>query len=283
MEVAAWTAHERAAFGEVFQCFDVGAVGDRRVGDPERRCEFPDLVAQVGLDPGVDVLGVDVGLLGDGQRRLLIDPLRVTDHRAQVEPLLRGSASEVDETVLGLGHPRHREPPRVSPGPAEHLEVGHRVIGQAKDLGLQHRQVYEVPALSGLHRVAAPKPRRHGCGARVGPRQILADLPANEDRRSFRQSAPQPDDSARPRLQREFGCGPVSPGTFETERGDRGDGQVRLRTMDRRGCESLVFSDFRTRGPDHRVRGSPVSGRSSRCLRQPSGRRPRCAWTRTES
>ena len=156
LEAVAWIAHKRAPLLEVVQRCDVGAVGNRRVGNSERRCEFADLVDRVALDPRVDLVGVDVGLLGDRQRRFLVDPLRVADHRAQVEPLLRGPAPEVHQTVLRLGHTRHGESPGVSPGAAEHFEVGDGIVGQTKNLCFQHRQVEKFPRAT-----AAPAvPRR---------------------------------------------------------------------------------------------------------------------------
>ena len=139
---------------KMFQRNDVRAVGHRRVGYPEGGCEFADLVGRMVAYPLVDLVGVDVGQFGDRQRRILVDPLRVSDHRAQVEPLLRGPAAEVHQTVLRGGHARDGEPPGVPPRPAEHLEVRHRIVSEAEDLGLQHRQVDEFTLMTAVWRAA---------------------------------------------------------------------------------------------------------------------------------
>ena len=107
----------------------------------------------------------------------------MTDHRAQVKPLLRGAAPEVHQAVLRLRHARDRQPAGVSPRPAQHLEIGDRVVRQAEDLRLEHRQVDD---LSRPPSVFAARPRGHGRGARVGSGEVLTDLSADENRRALR-------------------------------------------------------------------------------------------------
>src|SRR5258707_10751817 len=89
--------YERPAGLEVVEGFDVGAVGDWGIGDTERGRQFTDLIDGLALDPGVEFVGLLVGLLGDRQRRLLVDPILMSGHRAQVEPLLRGATPDVDQ------------------------------------------------------------------------------------------------------------------------------------------------------------------------------------------
>ena len=165
---------ERPARHEMVEGFDVGAVGDRGVGNPERRREIADLVDGLALDPGIQFAGLLVGLLGDRQRRLFVDPVLMAGHRAQVEPLLRGAAADVDQAVFGPRDAGHGKPARVAPWPAQHFVVGDRIVGEAEDLGLEHRQVDQLGR--------APHPGYHRGRARVRACEIVADLPADEYR-----------------------------------------------------------------------------------------------------
>jgi hypothetical protein len=67
-EPVAGVCHERPARLEMVQRIDVRAVGHRRIGDPERRGQVPDLIDGVVGDPGAELAGLLVGLLGDRQR-----------------------------------------------------------------------------------------------------------------------------------------------------------------------------------------------------------------------
>ncbi|CAG6877351.1 hypothetical protein PICSAR10_01449 [Mycobacterium avium subsp. paratuberculosis] len=249
-EAVARIAHEGPALTELIERRDIRPVGHRGVRDAEGRCQFPDFFDGSAGHPREDLVGVDVGQLGDRQRRVLVDPLRVTHHGAQVEPLLGGAAADVHQAVLGLRHARHGRPPGVTPGPAEHLEVGDRVVGEAQDLCLQHGQVQQFswPAVD-----SAPA-RRQGGRAGIGPGQIFADLTADEDGRAVLLAAPEADDSSRPGLQGELGGRPVPPGAFQPERGDRGDGEMGVAGLDRTRREVVVLGHRGPARPDHRVR-----------------------------
>jgi hypothetical protein len=214
-EAVARIGDERTALDEVVEGFDIGAVGNRSVGDPKRRGKIADLIDGLALDPGVQLVGLLIGLFGDRQWRLLVDPLLMPGHRTQVEPLLCGAAADVDQTVFGPGDAGHRESTRVTPWPAEHLEVAHRVVGQAEDLSFQHRQVDQF--------CGAAHPGGDRRRARVCPGKVLAYLAADENRCAVGGSAAEPHNSAGPCLQREFGGGPVAPWPVEAERRDRRD------------------------------------------------------------
>ena len=230
------------------QSFDVGTVGHGGVGDAEGGRQVADLVNGLLAHPRVEFLGLLVGLLGDRQRRVLVDPVVVSGHRTQVEPLLGSAATDVDETVLGAGDAGNRQTTRVAPGPAQHLVVTDRVVGQPEDGGLQLRHVDELGATT------QPGGHRRRAGVRAG--EILADLTADVDRRSVRSPAAQADDPTRPGLQREFGRGLAFPGPLEPERGDRGDRQVRVALPDHLGCEPAAAGHAGPWGPDGGVRPS---------------------------
>ena len=198
---------------------------------------------RLALDPCVQFGGLLVGLLGDRQRRLLVDPVLMSGHRAQVEPLLRRAAADVDQPVLGPRDAGHREPSGVPPRPAEHLEVAHRIVGEAEDLRFEHRQVDQL--------CGAAHPRGHRRRAGVRPGEVVADLPADEYRCPVRRSAAEAHDPARPRLQRELGGRSVRPRTFQTERRDGRDGQMRMDAVDLGRCERFGYR--RTARPHHRV------------------------------
>ena len=147
---------ERAALRKWSSSAMFAPLADRRVGNPECPREIADFVDGLAVEPRVDLGGVLVGLLGDRQRRVLVDPLRVADHRAQVEPLLGGAASDVHQTVFGGRDPRHGELARIPPGPSEHLEVRDRVIGEPENLHFEHRQVDKLAgAAASAHRDAS--------------------------------------------------------------------------------------------------------------------------------
>ena len=119
-----------------FSPLPTGEFGMRKAEASSRTsstCSFAQPFVQFGC--------VDVGLLGDRQRRALVDPLLVAGHGAQVPPLLRRSATQRHQTVGGLRDTRNRGLALGPPRPAQHLEEGHRVVGEAEDLGLEHRQI----------------------------------------------------------------------------------------------------------------------------------------------
>ena len=238
--------HERFAGDEVIQPFHVGTVGHRGVGDAERGGQVPDLIDGLLTNPRIELVGLLVGLLGDRQRRILVDPVIVTGHRTQVEPLLGSAATDVDQTVLGEGDAGHRQASRVAPGPAQHLVVADRVVGQPEDGGLELRHIDELGAAT------QPGGQRRRAG--VGAGEIVADLASDVDRCPVRGPAAQADDPTRPGLQREFGRGLVLPRPLEPERGDRGDRQVRVALPDHLGCEPAVAGHARPPGPDDGVR-----------------------------
>ena len=144
---------------------DVGAVADRRVRDAEGGGQVEDVVDAVLAHPLVDLLGVDVGLLGDGELRLLVDPLVVADHGAQVEPLLRGATSERRpgrrRAVATPGMVSRR---RVAERSAQHVDERHRIVSETEDLRLEHRQVDELAGPShrpSCHAAAITRPASH--------------------------------------------------------------------------------------------------------------------------
>ena len=217
---------------------DIGAVGNRGVRNPERGRQVPDLVDGLAFHPRVEVIGLLVGLLRDGQRRVLVDPVLVSGHRAQVEPLLGRAATDVDKPVLRAGDPGHGQSPGVAPRPAQHLVVGHRIVGEAEDLGLQHRDVDEFRAAS------QPRGQRRRTGVRAG--QVLADLSADVHRRAVGRTAAEADDATRPRLQRELCRGTVTPRAVQTERRDRRDREMWMCGQNRGGREHHVVGDARS-------------------------------------
>ena len=85
---------------------DVGAVGDRRVGDPEGRRQVEHLVDRVRGDPRVD---------RRGQRRPVEEERGssihsgCSDHGAEVEPLLPRPDPEPDQPVAGGADTRGRD------------------------------------------------------------------------------------------------------------------------------------------------------------------------------
>ena len=75
---------------------------------------------------------------------LFVDPLVVSGHRAQVEPLLRGAATQRHQPVGGRRDARNREPATVAERTAQRIDEGHRIVGETEDLGLEHRDVDEA-------------------------------------------------------------------------------------------------------------------------------------------
>ena len=236
---------ERTARLKVVERFDVGAVGNWGVRNPERRREIADLVDGLALDPCVEFVGILVGLLGDRQRRLLVDPVLMSGHRAQVEPLLRGAAADVDQAVLGPRDARHGQPAGVAPRPAEHLVIGHRIVSEAEDLGLEHRQVDQLRG--------APHPGGHRRHARVRACEVVADLTADVYRCPVGRSAAEANDPARPRLQRELGGRSVPPGAVQPERRDGRDRQMWVLAKDLSRRKRGVPGEFRAARPHHRI------------------------------
>ncbi len=215
---------------EVLQLGDVGAVGDRGVGNSESGSEFANVVGVLAFEPLVDLGGLFVRHLGDRQGRVLVDPVLLPDHRAEVEPLLRGAAPDVHQTVFGTGDSGDGEFSGIPPRPTEHLEERDRVIGETQNLRFEHRQVDELasPCLE----LTQPRRQRRSTGRGAG--EIVADAATDEYRCAIGGSAAQTDDAARPRLQGELGGWAVAPRAVQPERGDGRDEQVWMRLPQRR-------------------------------------------------
>ena len=199
---------------------DVRSIGERCIRNAKGRRQVEHLFDGVVGDPGLD---------GRSQRRPIekeggiLHPLGVFDHGAEVQPLLTGPASEADEPVTGgpdtWGGDESASPHR----PAELIVERHRIVGEAHRQGFEHRHVDELPA-----RIGTPVRHQDADGSEHAS-EPLPDLAADEDRRAVRPSTCQSRNRARPRLERELGGRVVAPWAFEPERGDRRDGQVRMR------------------------------------------------------
>jgi len=113
-EPVARIGDKAASFDELVERGDVGAVSDGCVRNPEGGRQVKDVVDAVLAHPPVDLLRVNVGLFGDGQLRLFVDPLFVANHGAQVEPLLCGAASQCHQTVGRGSDPGNGEAPNVT-------------------------------------------------------------------------------------------------------------------------------------------------------------------------
>ena len=205
---------ERASFDELVERGDVGAVSDRRVRDAEGGGQVKNVVDAVLAHPLVDLFGVDVGLFGDGKFRLLVDPLFVADHGAQVEPLLCGATSQRHQAVGRRCHAGDGEATTVAKRSAQCVIERHRIVSETESLRFEHRDVHEA----GLHCHRARSGKR--------ARQPLPDLPGDEQRRAILRTPTETDHAARPRLQGELGCRLVRPRPLEAERSYRRDGQV---------------------------------------------------------
>jgi len=120
--------YKRPSLLEVVQVGDVRAIGHWRIRNPEGGGDVADLRHRLAAYPGIDLLGLLIGLFGDRQRRILVDPVLVAGHRAQIKPLLCGSASDIDQSVFGFGDPGHGDLAGVPPWPSKHLEIGDREI-----------------------------------------------------------------------------------------------------------------------------------------------------------
>ena len=121
---AGWRNAVRGSVGErpprleVVEVGEVGAVGDRRVGQAEGGGELPDLVDGVVGEPLVDHRGEMASAPGTGDLSSIHSGWP-TMH-AEVEPLLAGAHTHGDHAVLGRAHPggddRPPAPERAAPG-----------------------------------------------------------------------------------------------------------------------------------------------------------------------
>ncbi len=138
----------------------------------------------------------------------------------------------------------------------EHLEVGHRVVGEAEDLRLQRGEVDQFSA------VALQGAARNACVIAAGVRagHPLPHLSTHVRGRPVLGAAPDTDGPTGPRLQGELGGRPVMPRTVQTERCDRGDDQVR----DVAGAAAAVRSTGQLRIP----RTEKTLGSYERCSAQ---------------
>ena len=131
-----------------FEPLAIGALGIRKA---DARLEH--LFDGVVGDPRVD---------GRRQRRAveeelrILHPLGMSDHGAEVEPLLPGPAPEPDQPVAGRPDARRRDEPASSHRSSELVVERHRVVGEAHRQRLEHRHVDELAL-----RVGAPT-RRQG-------------------------------------------------------------------------------------------------------------------------
>ena len=88
-------------------------------------------------------LGPQVGAVGE--ERAVLHPLGVVDHHAEVEPLLAGADARGRRGRRSVvSTPGRDDGPPAPEGPAHHVEVGHRVVGEAQHERLEHRHVDEL-------------------------------------------------------------------------------------------------------------------------------------------
>ncbi len=201
-----------SARAEVLERRDIRAVGDRCVGDAEDRREVEHLVDGARANPLVDRRRQ--GRAVQEELRVL-GPLRVSDHGAEVEPLLPGADAEPDEPVARRADAGGRDEAPAAHRPTQLVVERDRVVGEAHDHRLEHRDVDKFALW-----IASPAGRERADRGEE-PRQPLADLTADVHRRPIGPAAGEPHDRARPRLKGEFRGGPVRPRPFEAERGDR--------------------------------------------------------------
>ena len=148
---------ERPPCLEVVERRDVRAVRDRCVGDPEGRRQTDHLFDGVIGDPLVD---------GRSQRRSvqeqlrILHPLGMSDHGAEVQPLLAGATPEPDQPVACRPDARRRDEPPSPHRSSELVVERHRVVGEAHHERLEHRHVDELAL-----RVGAPN-APPGCRSR---------------------------------------------------------------------------------------------------------------------
>ena len=88
------------------------------------------------------------------EQRAVLGPLGMTDHHAEVEPLLAGPDAEADQPVAGGGDARRRDVPALAHRSPELVVERDRVVREAHRQRLEHRHVDELALVAGA--VAAP-------------------------------------------------------------------------------------------------------------------------------
>ena len=166
-----------AARREVVGRRDRRAVADRRVRDAERRRELEDS-AVVRSAIHAAIVGAQVRR---GRRRASRSSIHsgwstITQKSSHCWPVPH---AEPDQAVAGAPRRPGVEIDRpLRNGPPDHVDEGHRVVGEAQHERLEHRHVDELAGP-----VAARGPRRHRADGGVDAGEPLADLAADVHRR----------------------------------------------------------------------------------------------------
>lgn len=235
---------------------DILPVGDRPVRYPESRCQITDIGHGLFGEPAVDLGRLLGGALGDRRRDALVDPFGMSDHGAQIEPLLGRPAAERDHAVGRRGHAGHAEPALCAERTPERLVERDGEVGETQDLGFQYREIHQFADIGarGAHT------RGEGGRGRVSAREPFPDATADVHRSPIGRAAPESHDPAGPRLEREIRRGPVPPRAVEPERGDRGDDEVGVLAPDLGGGQARMIGDRCPRRPHHHIRPGQERG-----------------------
>ena len=136
-----WVGDKGLSLAEMLEGGDCGAVGDRRIRDPEGRRFVEHLIHRVRGDPRID-RGRQLGPVQE--ERTILHPLGMPDHDAEVQPLLSRPAPEPDEPVAGGADTWGRDEAAAAHRPAQLVVERHRVVGEAQSEGLEHRHVDQL-------------------------------------------------------------------------------------------------------------------------------------------